>query len=234
MLMTADNTPSTQTQAHAVHEEDNAPTATPLMRSESSMSTNADSKFSLDETKSQTSSIDTNATERELAEHTNKTKKPKGRRRGQTITLNSRPNDDDTHDASDAEEDEEEEDGEDGTAQEEEPDEEDFEEAPEAPAGEASPALEKKDPTAEFHDQIQGLQQVHDSDSEDEDVAPSPKSHRSTVSSLHSFVSSASNYDFLLARLGSGPTDDAPAAVADTVADPEDADDVVDWGVCLL
>ncbi|ORY95383.1 rab-GTPase-TBC domain-domain-containing protein [Syncephalastrum racemosum] len=124
------------------------------------MSTNADSKFSLDETKSQTSSIDTNATERELTEQTKESKKPKGRRRGQTITLNSRPaDDDDTHDTDDTEEEEEEEDDEDDDKRDEEQEEDDFKEAPE--------------------------------------------SHRSTVSSLHSFVSSASNYDLLLAQFWS-------------------------------
>ncbi|KAI9365901.1 hypothetical protein BD770DRAFT_81671 [Pilaira anomala] len=53
---------------------------------------------------------------------------------------------------------------------------------------------------------IVGNQDYSDSDSLLEDEIRTHKrneSHRSTMSSIHSFVSSASNYDLLLARLGS-------------------------------
>lgn len=75
------------------------------------------------------------------------------------------------------------------------------------------------DSATEIQDHIQELQQStsligdqddSDSDSnieEDEDLTKRKhkrhESHRSTMSSIHSFVSSASNYDLLLARLGS-------------------------------
>ncbi|KAG0163626.1 GTPase-activating protein [Apophysomyces sp. BC1034] len=66
-----------------------------------------------------------------------------------------------------------------------------------------------KDDLAEIHHQIHDLQQVpvadgdSDSDSETTGVRRQRnQSHRSTVSSVSSFVSSASNYDLLLARLG--------------------------------
>ncbi|KAG2201062.1 hypothetical protein INT47_010814 [Mucor saturninus] len=82
-----------------------------------------------------------------------------------------------------------------------------------------NPRVNLDSATADIGDHIQELQQStsligdqEDSDSdqshyEDDDTSVRKhkrhESHRSTMSSIHSFVSSASNYDLLLARLGS-------------------------------
>jgi hypothetical protein len=78
----------------------------------------------------------------------------------------------------------------------------------------------------DIHGQIHELQESliksnhnNDSDSEEQEDPKQHKrlqSHRSTMSSIHSFVSSASNYDLLLARLGSK---DASPTIATTTLD---------------
>lgn len=99
-----------------------------------------------------------------------------------------------------------------------------------------------------IHDQIHELEdQAHNSDVSDSDSFHSDgeakqrrrhESHRSTISSIHSFASSASNYDLLLARLGSK---DSPVSSAHseqlnelTTITGENDDDIeqdeIDWG----
>ncbi|KAI8885672.1 RabGAP/TBC [Backusella circina FSU 941] len=72
----------------------------------------------------------------------------------------------------------------------------------------------------DVYDQIQELQRDEDGYSDSESYTDDMmgahrrhQSHRSTMSSIHSFVSSASNYDLLLARLGSK---DSVSALPDT------------------
>ncbi|KAF7728413.1 GTPase-activating protein [Apophysomyces ossiformis] len=109
---------------------------------------------------------------------------------------------------------------------------------------------QKIDDLADIHHQIHDLQQVSvadgdsDSDSEVDSVRRQRKqSHRSTVSSVSSFVSSASNYDLLLARLSpseSQRTESQTSSPAKEVRDqneeeeetsqqPATDEDEIDW-----
>lgn len=77
----------------------------------------------------------------------------------------------------------------------------------------------------QIHELEPSIQSSHNNDSDpehDDDVQENlnkhsrDESHRSTMSSIHSFVSSASNYDLLLARLGSKDTPTTSSTSLDT------------------
>lgn len=85
------------------------------------------------------------------------------------------------------------------------------EEQPTATVARAFDDMNLQDQIHELDDTlIDGNHHLSDSDYDDDDDLVSGhkrhQSHRSTMSSIHSYVSSASNYDLLLARLGSKDT----------------------------
>ncbi|KAG0174376.1 GTPase-activating protein [Apophysomyces sp. BC1034] len=88
---------------------------------------------------------------------------------------------------------------------------------------------------ADIRGQIHGLQQdvVNDSDS-DSDSLPQ-QSHRSTMVSINSFLSSASNYDLLLERLGAPDSEHAGSPSPPPLPPQEDevnadlTDEDIDW-----
>lgn len=95
------------------------------------------------------------------------------------------------------------------------------EEQPDATATEAFDDMNLQDQIHELDDSlIDGNHDLSDSDYDDDDDDDGDlvsghkrnQSHRSTMSSIHSYVSSASNYDLLLARLGSKDTNSSTSA----------------------
>lgn len=90
-------------------------------------------------------------------------------------------------------------------------------EQPDATVTEAFDDMNLQDQIHELDDSlIDSNHNLSDSDYDDDDDLVSGhkrhQSHRSTMSSIHSYVSSASNYDLLLARLGSKDTNSSTSA----------------------
>lgn len=220
--------------------------ASPILHSESSM-TLGDTKssgFSLDDARSQTSSVDTSTTEKEDEKPTVVAGKGPRRWRGFTVTQSTVSN----GEHAGSMEDEEQEDGDDdstsGGTMNKRWTEQEY-------SGVVSSS--KKDEVGkqgreDLADQIQGLlvhdpASVDDEDPDSEDDRASRKSHRSTVSSLHSYVSSATNYDLLLARLGAQqhiqeqrpPASehqvmDTPQSQTEPSKDAANEEEETDWG----
>ena len=205
--ITAKNSVTEEENKHGGRDRSGTITAPPPPRSLQSHSS-ISSGFSLDDAQSHTSSVDTSGTEKD-EDNTKKNQPPTRvrRQRGLTVTQNSRPldpqqgNQEEEEDSSSTE-DEDEDDNDNEHNNKKEP---------------LNPQQQiKSDNNEELSKQIQDLMvqdrpsleddfvQSNDED-EDEDIddgRSSPKSVHSTVSSSYSIVSSASNYDLLLARLG--------------------------------
>ncbi|KAI9312451.1 rab-GTPase-TBC domain-containing protein [Dichotomocladium elegans] len=167
-----------------------------LTRSFSPSSDTRSSKFSLDDTRSHTSSMDTTEKGGSPAPETKPAIRQR-RARGLTVTQHSLPiaakKEEEEQQLCDLESD-------------------DVEESEEEDDESIKQSADTADDLANIHDQIHGLlvqgRDDDDDDDDDDDYSfqdagqSSPKSLHSTTSSLHSYVSSASNYDLLLARLG--------------------------------